>query len=218
MDTRQSRERRHRLVLGAGLVVSLAVHAAALGTFGFDGPPGPATRLPIRPAEMAVFRTPSIELVEIEAVPEQVVLEPVIADAPPVPTAPTSEDLWEPKHGVAPVAMAGEAAASAAGAAGGPKVAEDRLPVVVATAETGIPATLPPSMSTRFGGPSMAQSIREPLEAPDPRGDHDRVEGEGEEKRSWWRRLGAKFGIGDGSNICVPRPEVIGVDPELAEK
>lgn len=219
MNTRRIRERRHRLVLGACLVVSLALHGLLFGALSLQRPE-PAAGLPDRRAEPPVFDVRSIRLVRIEEPPEQVVLEPVVADAPIMPTAPASEEVPDPKAGDAPVAAAGETVASAAGATGGAEAAYDPLLAGMASAETGIPSRLPPSMKLRFGiQRKMLESTRKPINALDPLAAADRAEGEGEEEVSWWRRLGAKFGFGDGSKICVPRPEVIAAYPEeVAEK
>lgn len=217
MNTRQVRERRHRLVLGTSLIISLAVHGVLFGKSSFQRPE-PATELPVLAAEMRVFPEPSIELVRIEETPEQVVPDRVTADAPTIPTAP-SDEVAEPKTGDALVAASGDAATSAAGAMGGAEAADDPFPAAVASAETGSPSRLPLSMKLHFGiQREMLESTRKPVEALDPLAEDDRAEGEGEEEVSWWRRLGAKFGLGEGSKICVPRPEVITDYPEVAEK
>lgn len=219
MNTRRIREKRHRLVLGACLVVSLALHGLLFGALSLQRPE-PAPGLPDRRAEPPVFDVPSIKLVRIEEPPEQVVSEPVVADAPLMPTAPASEEVRDPKSGDAPVAAAGETVASAAGAMGGAEAAYDPFRAGTASAKTGIPSRLPPSMKLRFGiQRKMHESTRRPINALDPLAAAERAEGEGEEEVSWWRRLGAKLGFGDGSKICVPRPEVMVADPEeVAEK
>lgn len=216
MNTRQFRERRHRLVLGTSLVISLALHGVLFGALSFQRPE-PTAELPVPPPEMRVFPAPSIELVRIEEPPEKVIPDRVVAVAPSIPTAP-AEEVSEPKSGDVLVAAAGEAARSAAGAMGGAEAADDPVPVAMASAETGIPSRLPPSMQLRYGiQREMLESTRKPVEALDPLAEHDRAEGEGEEEVSWWRRLGAKFGLGEGSRICVPRPEVLAEDPEVAD-
>ena len=218
MNTRQSREEQHRLVLGVGFVVSLALHGVLLGALTLPGPEL-AGEVPDRSAETPVFLMPSTELVQIQEPPEQVFLDPVITDAPRILTAPTSEEVTEPKSGDAILAASGETAASAAGAAGGAELADDPIPVALASAETGTPSALPLSMRPRFGiQQKMLESTRKPIEALDPLAYQDHAEGEGEEEESWWRRLGAKFGIGDGGKICVPRPEVIDKSAEVLEK
>lgn len=206
MNTRRIREERHRLVLGTSLVLSLALHGVLLGTHGFQGR-DPAGETSDVSAETPVFQVPSIELVQIVEPPEQVVPDPVVTDAPRILTAPTSEEISEPRSGDALLAKSGEAAASAAAPEGGAEVADDPLP------STAL------SMRPRFGFQQrMPESTRKPIEALDPLAEHDNAEGEGDEERSWWRRLGAKFGIGSGSKICVPRPEVIDTVPKVAEK
>ncbi|MDE2871832.1 MAG: hypothetical protein OXQ94_09125 [Gemmatimonadota bacterium] len=203
-------------MLGAGLAVSLAVHGFLLGSFSFWGPE-PAG-WPVRPEEASVFQVPAIELVRIEEPPEQVVPEPVTADAPIILTAPASEEVSEPKSGEALVAASGEVAASAAAPMGGAAVADNPLSANPALAESGFPSaalSMLPRLGSRQGRP---ESIREPIEVPGPYPEADHAEGEGEEDESWWRRLGAKFGIGSGSKICVPRPEVMDTVPRVAEK
>lgn len=216
MNRRRIRNRRHRAVLGAGLVISLALHGILLGALSFQ-PREMAVR-PMDPVEPPALREPSIEVVRIEEVSEQVVPEPVIADAPVLVTAPASSEAPEPKSGDALLAASGEAAAAAAAPNGGAGAADDPLPVELALAEAGIPSVAL-SMRPRFGMQlSMPESTRRPIAALDPLADADHAEGEGEEEESWWRRLGAKFGIGSGSRICVPRPEVMDAGPEDEKK
>lgn len=217
MNTRKTRARRQRLVLGTSLAISAVLHGVLFGGLSFQRSE-PGAELPVLAAEMLVFPVPPIELVQIEEPPEQVVPDRVVADAPTIPTAP-SEEASEPKPGDALVAAAGEATARAAGAMGGAEAADDPFPAALASAENDGLSRLPHSMKLRFGiQREMLESTRKPVEALDPLADDDRVEGEGREEDSWWRRLGAKFGLGDGSRICVPRPEVIAEDPEAAEK
>ena len=217
MRTRQVRDRQHRLVVGASLVVSLALHGILFGTLSLPGPE-PPRESPARSAAAPVLQAASLELVRIEAPVEQVVLEPILTDAPFIPTAPAAEEIPEPKSGEALVARAGDAAAAAAAPVGGAEAADDPLPAGLAFAEAGVPSTAL-SMKPRFGVQHvMPESTRKPIAALDPFARHDHAEGEGEEEQSWWRRLGARFGIGDGSKICVPRPEVIDESPEVAEK
>ena len=208
MRTRRTRDRRNRLVLGVSLAISLALHAIVAGGLTFQ-PPGPATESNDLSAETPVLQVSSIELVQIEDIQEPVVLDPVITNAPLVLAAPTSEELSEPKSGEALLAASGEAAAAAAAPTGGSKMADDPLPAKLAFAEAGATSTAP-SMRPRFGiQQKMPESTRKPIDALEPHADHDRVDGEGEEEESWWRRLGMKFGIGSGGKVCVPRPEVI---------
>lgn len=217
MNTRNTRERRHRLVLGTSLAVSLALHGVLFGALSFQ-PPEPAAKVPVPSAEMHIFPVPLIELVRIQEPPDPVVPDRVIADAPTIPTAP-AEELSEPKSGDALAAAPGEAVASAAGAMGGAEAADDPFPVAFASAENGSAPWLPHSMKLRSGiQREMLESTRKPVRALDPVAHDDHAEGEGQEEDSWWRRLGAKFGLGDGNRICVPRPEVIAEDPEVAEK
>lgn len=216
MNSRRIRRRRHRLVLGTSLVISLVLHGVLLGAFSFQGPE-PAGGSSVRPAETPVFRVSSIELVRIEETPEKAVPDPVTANAPIILTAPASEEASEPKSGEAIVAANGDVASAAAAPMGGAAVADNPLSASPAFAEVGLPSpalSMLPRPGIRQGLP---ESIREPIEALGPYPEHDRAEGEGEEE-SWWRRLGAKFGIGNGSRICVPRPEVMDENPRIAEK
>ena len=215
MNTRGVRETRYRLALRASLVVSAAVHGLALGVVAVRVPEpvgGPSHRA----AESPSFRVPAIELLRLEEVRERVPPDPVVADAPVVPTVPASEGPPDPRSGEAFVAAWGEDVASAAPVAGGAETPGASLPLATALAAKGPLSGLPLSMRPRLGvrhGPGL---IGEALDAPDPQAHDDREEGEGEERRSWWRRLGAKFGIGDGGNVCVPRPEVLDEGPASA--
>ena len=217
MNRRRIRNRRHRAVLGASFMISLALHGILLGALSIQ----PLWEVAVRPIdslEPLALREPSIELVRIEQVPEEVVPDPVHADAPVLLTTPASSETPEPKSGDAPVAASGEAAAAAAAPAGGANAADDPLPAELAFAEAGIPSVAL-SMRPRFGiQHTMPESTRKPITALDPLADADHAEGEGEEEESWWRRLGAKFGIGGGSKICVPRPEVMDTGPEDPKK
>ena len=64
--------------------------------------------------------------------------------------------------------------------------------------------------------PAAGAAVLQPLSALAPRPELERDEGEGEEKRSWWRRLGAKLGFGKGGAVCVPRPEIADLDSPSA--
>lgn len=217
MNSRRIRQKRHRLVLGTSLVISLALHGVLLGAFSLQGPE-PAGEWPVRPAEASVFQVSSIELVRIEEPPEQVLPDPVTASAPIILTAPTPEEVSEPKSGEALAAAPGEVAAAAAAPMGGAAVGNNPLSANLAFTEAGLPSpalSMLPRPGIRQGLP---ESIREPIEALGPYPDDDHAEGEGDEEESWWRRLGAKFGIGSGSRICVPRPEVRDENPKIAEK
>jgi len=204
-------------VLGASFMISLALHGIALGALSFQ-PLGQVAVRPVDSLEPQALQDPLIELVRIEEVPEEVVPDPVHTDAPVLLTAPTSSETPEPKSGDALVAASGEAAAAAAAPAGGADAADDLLPVELVFAEAGIPSVAL-SMRPRFGiRHTMPESTRKPIAALDPLADADHSEGEGEEEESWWRRLGAKFGIGGGSKICVPRPEVMDTGPKDGKK
>ena len=215
VNSRRIRERWHRLVLGASLAISLAVHGILLGSFSFQGPE--SAGWPVRPEAASVFQVPVIELIRIEEPPEHVAPERVTADAPIILTAPSSEEVSEPKSGETLVAASGEVAASATEPMGGAVVVDNPLSANLALAESGFPSpalSMLPRPGSRRG---LSESIREPIEVLGPYPEAEHVEGEGEEE-SWWRRLGAKFGIGSGSKICVPRPEVRDENPRIAEK
>ena len=196
----------YRWALGAGLAVSAALHGVALATLAFPRPEPAATES--RPAPLlATVPETAVELVRIEEMPEPAVSRPVLVEARPPATPTASEELREPKLGEAPMAAAGEAASSSPRAPERP-AASDPAAGALALRLADAPLRMPASMRPSLGAHPNAGAAAWPLRALSPLSELERDEGEGEEKRSWWRRLGAKFGLGQGGDICVPRPEL----------
>ena len=209
------RSKRYRVALGAGLAASAALHGFVLAKVAFRPPESAAlaslpSASPVDPPEETIV------LLRIEELPDPEVLRPVLIEARPseVPTA--SEELQEPRQGEAPVAVAGESPSSSTEAAeiagAGEPAAAFAIPP--SGAQLRALASMRPVTSVH---PAAGAAVLQPLSSLAPRPELERDEGEGEEKRSWWRRLGAKFGFGKGGEVCVPRPEIADLDGPSAD-
>lgn len=216
MNTRRNRNRQNRMAVGAGLVISVAVHGVLFGALTFQVAP-PPSEAPAGVAEPVVFQESSIELVQIEEVREPIVLEPILVQARPALATPTLEELPQPAPGEVSVAKAGDAPPSDAVKGADVNAQGDAFPSAASLAEAGLPAQLAHSMTPRFGiMKELPESFRQPVAMLNPLAGHHHGEGDGQEELSWWRRLGIKFGIGGGL-ICRPRPELI-VDEDKPDK
>lgn len=209
------RSERYRVALGAGLAVSAALHGFLLAKIALRPPESaPSASLP-SPSPVKLPEE-TVVLLRMEELPDPEVPRPVLLEARPseVPTA--SEELQEPRQGEAPVAAAGESPSSSTepserAGAGEPAAA---FAIPPSGAQLRALASMRPVMSVR---PAAGAAVLQPLSSAAPRPELERDEGEGEEKRSWWRRLGAKFGFGKGGAVCVPRPEIADLDGPSAD-
>lgn len=218
MSTRQSRYRQGRVVLGVSLAISLAVHGVLFGALDFQVRQQPSES-PAGTPEPVALEYSAIEVVEIREVPEEIVLEQIIAEARVAVATPTPEKLPEPAAGEMSMAKAGDAPASHAVTGADVDERGDAFPSTTMLADAGSAARFAASLRPRLGIlKEMPRSTREPVEMLEPNFGDGTGEGDGEEEKSWWRRLGMKFGIG-GGEICRPRPElIVDEDKEKPEK
>lgn len=204
----------YRVALGAGLAVSAALHGFVLAGIALR-PPESAALAPLPSASSVKLPEGTVVLLRIEELPDPEVRRPVLPEARPAEVATVSEEVQEPREGEAPVALAGESPSSSTEplervGAGEPAAA---FAVPTSGAQRRALASMRPVMSVH---PAAGAAVLQPLSSLAPRPESERDEGEGEEKRSWWRRLGAKLGIGKGATLCVPRPEIADLDDPSA--
>ena len=207
------RSERYRVGLGAGLAVSAALHVFVLAKIAFR-PPEPAA-LASSPSALPVkLPEETIVLLRIEELPDPEVPRPVLLEARPSELPTASEELQEPRQGEAPVALAGESPSSSTEPTESAGTGEPAAAFAIPNSETpSALASVRPVMSVH---PAAGAAVLQPLSSLAPRPELERDEGEGEEKRSWWRRLGAKLGIGKGATVCVPRPEIADLEDPSA--
>ena len=208
------RSERYRVALGAGLAVSAALHGFVLAKIAFR-PPESAALASLPSSSPVELPEETIVLVTIEELPDPEAPRRVLLEArySELPTA--SEEPQESKHGDSPVAPAGESPSSSTepserAAAGEPAAAFAIRP---SGAQLRALDSMRPVVSVH---PATAAAVLHPLSALAPRAELERDEGDGEEKRSWWRRLGAKLGFGKDGAVCVPRPEIADLDGHSA--
>ena len=216
MTNRQIRNGQNRMVVGASLGVSVAVHGVLFGALTFQVPQSPS-EAPDGEFEPVVFLDPAIEVVQIEEVREPILLEPIHVKARPALATPTPEELPQPAPGEVSVAKAGEAPPSDAASGSDVYAQGDAFPSTTILSDAGPAAQLALSLKPRLGMlKELPETNREPIAQIDPHAGHDHGEGDGREEETWWQRLGRKLGIGGGL-ICRPRPELI-VDEEKPDK
>lgn len=208
------RSERYKVALGAGLAVSAALHGVVLARIALR-PPESAALASLSSAPPVKLPEETIVLLRIEELPDPEVPRPVVLEARPAEVATVSGELQEPREGEAPVALAGESPSSSAEASERAGAGEPAAAFAIPTSGAQLPAlaSLRPVMSVH---PAAGAAVLQPLSALAPRPELERDEGEGEEKRSWWRRLGAKLGFGKGATVCVPRPEIADLDDSSA--
>jgi len=207
------RSERYRVGLGAGLAVSAALHVFVLAKIAFR-PPEPAALASLPSASPVKLPEETIVLLRIEELPDPEVPRPVLLEARPSEVPTTSEELQEPRPGEAPVALAGQSPSSSTEPLERVGAGEPAAAFAIPNSETlSALASVRPVMSVH---PAAGAAVLQPLSSLAPRPELERDEGEGEEKRSWWRRLGAKLGIGKGATVCVPRPEIADLEDPSA--
>ncbi|MCY3808334.1 MAG: hypothetical protein OXG58_02665 [Gemmatimonadetes bacterium] len=208
------RSERYRVALGAGLAISAALHGFVLARIALE-PPESAALAPSPSASPVELPEETIVLLRIEEPPDPEVPRPVLLAARPSDLPTASGELQEPREGEAPVALAGESPSSSTEASDRAGAGEPEAAFAIPTSRAQLPAlaSMRPVMSVH---PAAGAAVLQPLSALAPRPELERDEGEGEEKRSWWRRLGAKLGFGKGATVCVPRPEIADLDDSSA--
>ena len=208
------RSERYKVALGAGLAVSAALHGVVLARIALR-PPESVASASFPSASPVKLPEETIVLLRIEELPDPEVPRPVVLQARPAEVATVSGELREPREGEAPVALAGESPSSSTEPSERAGAGEPEAALAIPTSRAQLPAlaSMRPVMSVH---PATGAAVLQPLSSLAPRRELERDEGEGEEKRSWWRRLGAKLGFGKGATVCVPRPEIADLDDSSA--